>query len=123
MGIEVFNKEIRNLIKQSQDPTIAFVQQKFVQSGFDSYYGFFGNFLLNYGLVSFSCSMREKKPEYKPYFNFRDSNVFGYDGGIYYLTDQFHNFNKCHYLHAHQIVSLLRTVNISELENWKNHLV
>ena len=121
MSIIAFNKEIKELIDSSLDPVVAYVNDKFKNSDkHNSYYGFFEDFLCQYGIITVGCGTASKVNMYEPYVNCKLNNIFKENKDCTNLTNGVYSLNECHRINANYIISNLKRLNIEDLENWNN---
>ncbi|SFJ22978.1 hypothetical protein [Myroides guanonis] len=121
MSILSFEKEFKEYFKELNTPLKVFLAKEYRKSNRNSYYGFFDDFLLKYGIVSFNSVPFVDGPKFIPYLNCREKNIFNLSGGMTDITKMPHTLLEANRLIAKYLIDKLNATSVNTYENWSEY--
>jgi hypothetical protein len=116
----IFNSEMKKYFDSNKSEIAEFINEKFVKSKYETYNGFFDNFLYEYGIISFSSDPLEFGHEYIPSVNCTDNNIFKEKKGITDLSTKSHSLNDCQKIFAKYFISKFNNIDLKTLTEWNS---
>jgi hypothetical protein len=119
----LFDREIQSYFKDNDSEIAKFIRQEFNKNNSSSYYNFFDNFLLKYGIISlYSGIVLDTNNKYMPYVNCYKHNIFNEKKGSTYLSKEILNFTTSEKTLAKYLISKLDSLTIKDFEHWNSEL-
>jgi len=116
----IFNSEMKKYFTSNKSEVAEFVNQKFKESKYENYNGFFDDFLFNYGVISFNSGPLELGSKYIPYLNCKENNIFREKKGITDLAFKPHSLNECQKIFAKYFISKFDKIQLKTLKEWNS---
>lgn len=116
----IFNSEMKKYLISDKSEITEFINKKFKESKYETYYGFFDDFLFNYGITSFNFIPFEVGNKYIPYLNCDENNIFREKKGFTDLSSKPCSLSECHKIFAEYFISKFRFIKLETLSDWKS---
>ncbi|MDM1395846.1 hypothetical protein HX049_01420 [Myroides odoratimimus] len=117
-----FNKVIAEYFQRSSSETIHYINQKFLDSKRNTYYGFFDDFLYEYGIISLNLSPTDiVSNNYDSYVNCTKNNIFKEEKGITEISTKLSHSSSEKAL-AKYVYTKLTTLKAEDFINWNSEL-